>query len=132
MAGGISGCSSTPTTAADPGPAAPVAAQSPVRVGVDEFAGVLDRPGVQIVDVRTPAEFAQGHIPGAVNIPLQQADFAARIARLDPTGVYAVYCRSGNRSQPAVAAMRDAGIGSVYELDSGIVGWTAAGRAVTG
>jgi len=133
-AGGLTGCSASEATAADPGPVvpAPAAAPFPVQVGVDEFAGLLDIPGVQIIDVRTPAEFASGHIAGAVNIPVQQADFAERVARLDPSDVYAVYCRSGNRSRPAVEAMHNAGITTVYELESGIVGWTSAGRAVTG
>lgn len=131
-AGGVAACSPSEATAADPAPAAPAAAPFPVRIGVDEFAGLLATPGVQIIDVRTPAEFASGHIAGAVNIPVQQADFDERISRLDPAAVYAVYCRSGNRSRPAVEAMHRAGLSTVYELESGIVGWTSAGRAVTG
>ena len=54
--------------------------------------------------------------------------FSARIAELDPTLTYAVYCRSGNRSQPAVAAVSGAGIDIVYELSSGTGGWTAEGQ----
>lgn len=104
----------------------------PQRVGVTEFASVLTRPGIQIIDVRTPAEFDSGHIAGAVNIPVQSADFAARIAQLDPAGQYAVYCRSGNRSRPAVAAMKDAGISTVYELASGTIGWAADGQPLVG
>ena len=77
---------------------------------------------------RTPEEFADGHIVGAVNIPVQSRDFSARIAELDPAATYAVYCRSGNRSQPAVAAMRDAGISTIYELGSGTKGWVSAGQ----
>lgn len=100
----------------------------PQGVGVAEFASVLTQPGIQIIDVRTPAEFDSGHIAGAVNIPVQSADFAERIARLDPAGQYAVYCRSGNRSRPAVSAMKDAGISSVYELASGTNGWAADGQ----
>ena len=116
----ITACSaSTQATTSDSGPA---------RVGVAQFATILKEPGVEIIDVRTPEEFADGHIAGAVNIPVQQADFATRIAALDPNATYAVYCRSGNRSQPAVAAMEEAGITNIYELDSGTKGWTAAGQ----
>jgi rhodanese-related sulfurtransferase len=64
----------------------------------------------EIAFAETPEEFADGHIAGAVNIPVQSSDFSARVAQLDPNATYAVYCRSGNRSQPAVAAMADAGI----------------------
>ena len=116
----VAGCS--PSTQATPGVA---------RVDVAEFATVITEPGVQIIDVRTPEEFADGHIRGAVNIPVQQPDFAERVAALDPAATYAVYCRSGNRSQPAVAAMRDAGITNIYELQSGTKGWTAAGQPLT-
>ena len=120
----LAGCSSGSTASASEG----VAVAGPQRVGVAVFASVLTRPGIQIIDVRTPAEFDSGHIAGAVNIPVQSADFAERIARLDPAGQYAVYCRSGNRSQPAVSAMRDAGISTVYELASGTNGWAADGQ----
>ena len=64
---------------------------------------------------------------GAINYNVEGPDFAAQIAGLDPAGVYAVYCRSGNRSQAAVAAMSQAGINGIYELESGISGWEAAG-----
>lgn len=89
---------------------------------------MIASPGVQIIDVRTPEEFADGHIAGAVNIPVQSPDFAARIGRLDPAGTYAVYCRSGNRSEPAVDAMKNAGITNIYELSSGTKGWSSAGQ----
>lgn len=115
----LTGCSSTPSAAAP---------DIPARVGTDEFATVITQPGVQIIDVRTPEEFADGHIRGAVNIPVQQPDFSAQIARLDKDATYAVYCRSGNRSQPAVAAMREAGITHIYELAGGTKDWTAEGQ----
>ena len=132
---GLSGCSSdsgaTETAAAAEvqGPAAPIEAPaSPVRVGVAEFANVIASPGVTIVDVRTPQEFADGHIEGAVNIPVELPDFMDRVSELDPSGTYAVYCRSGNRSQPAVAGMSSIGINGIYELESGTTGWTSEGQ----
>jgi rhodanese-related sulfurtransferase len=131
---GLAGCSSSDTgtaaasSASVQGPAAPVAAPSaPERVDAARFAEVVASPGVTIVDVRTPEEFAAGHIDGAVNYNVEGPDFAAQIGALDPAGTYAVYCRSGNRSQAAVAAMSQAGIPGIYELESGIVGWEAAG-----
>lgn len=132
---GLSGCSSdsgsTDTAAAAEiqGPAAAIESpESPVRVGVTEFANVIASPGVTIVDVRTPQEFAEGHIEGAVNIPVEFPDFMDQVSQLDPSGTYAVYCRSGNRSQPAVAGMSSVGINAIYELESGTTGWTSEGQ----
>lgn len=129
---GLAGCSSgsgtTETDTAAQGPAVAVAAPAaPERVDAEGFAVVVASPGVQIIDVRTPEEFAAGHIEGAVNYNVQGPEFLEQIATLDPAGTYAVYCRSGNRSQPAVAAMSAAGINGIYELESGIVGWEEAG-----
>lgn len=129
---GLAGCSSdagtTETDTAAQGPAVAVAAPAaPERVDAEGFAAVVASPGVQIIDVRTPEEFAAGHIEGAVNYDVQGPEFLEQIATLDPAGTYAVYCRSGNRSQPAVAAMSAAGINGIYELESGIVGWEEAG-----
>ena len=133
----LTGCSSTDasapaaSTAAVQGPAAPVAAPAaPERVDAAAFASVVGAPGVTTIDVRTPEEFAAGHIEGAVNMNVEGPDFATQIAGLDPAGVYAVYCRSGNRSQVAVSAMTQAGIPGIYELESGIVGWQDAGLPV--
>lgn len=129
LVGGLTGCSSSSTVAtADDLPASVTSLTSPVRVGVADFASVITTAGVEVIDVRTPSEFAAGHIAGAVNIPVQSADFSERVAALDPAGTYAVYCRSGNRSQPAVAAMQAAGITGIYELASGTNGWTAEGQ----
>ena len=66
-----------------------------------------------VIDVRTPAEFAAGHLEGAVNIDVQSADFDARISELDPAGTYFVYCRSGNRSAQAIDRMQGLGFGDM-------------------
>ncbi len=63
-----------------------------------------------VVDVRTPAEYAGGHLDGAINIDLQSAQFDAAISELDPDDEYVVYCQSGNRSAQAAAAMEAAGL----------------------
>lgn len=63
-----------------------------------------------VVDVRTPAEYTDGHLEGAVNIDLQSADFDATISELDPDDEYVVYCQSGNRSAQAVTAMEAIGL----------------------
>lgn len=68
-----------------------------------------------VIDVRTPDEFADGHLEGAVNIDVSQATFADEIAKLDKAGTYTVYCRSGNRSAQAVQQMKDAGFTNVAD-----------------
>lgn len=110
---------------------APAKPDAPVRVGVSEFAEIISAPGVTILDVRTPEEFASGHIAGAINIPVEYPDYIDRVSELDPNGIYAVYCRSGNRSQPAVAGLASVGVTGVYELESGTVGWTGEGQPLT-
>ena len=90
------------------------------------FADAIAKPGVTVLDVRTAAEFASGHIDGAVNIDVQEG-FQDGIAALDKTATYAVYCHSGNRSALASQQMVDAGFADVYNLDGGIVLWQANG-----
>jgi rhodanese-related sulfurtransferase len=62
---------------------------------------------VVLVDVRTPAEYAEGHLDGATLISLEASDFESRIAELDEDARYQVYCRTGNRSAQAATAMRE-------------------------
>lgn len=100
-------------------------------VDVDDFASVVDRDNTVVLDVRTAEEFAAGHLPDAVLIDVQEPDFAARIAELDPGATYAVYCRSGNRSAVAVQMMQAAGFDDVVHLDGGIGAWAEAGRLIT-
>ena len=62
-----------------------------------------------VIDVRTPAEFATGHLAGAVNIDIQGPDFASQIDGLDKAANYVVYCHSGNRASKAISYMQDNG-----------------------
>jgi phage shock protein E len=75
----------------------------------------LVQAGARLVDVRTPDEFAAGHIPGAVNIPVQQLD--ARMSELQPKDTaVVVYCRSGHRSGNAARMLKNAGFNAVRDL----------------
>ena len=82
-----------------------------------------------VIDVRTPEEFAAGHVDGATRIGLADPDFAAQIAELDPAAVYVVYCRTGNRSAQAASEMRAVGL-DVYDGggldDMETAGWPVA------
>jgi phage shock protein E len=65
-----------------------------------------------LIDVRTPGEFAEGHLEGAVNIPVELPTFAAQVALLDPDMEFLVYCRSGRRADVAIAYMDTLGMTS--------------------
>ncbi|HEX2705394.1 MAG TPA: rhodanese-like domain-containing protein [Candidatus Lustribacter sp.] len=125
--------SSDGTVAVSAGPTASAAPTSGAELGAAEFAAALKRPGTTIVDVRTPAEYAEGHLPGAVNLDVSSPDFAAQLATLDPSAPYAVYCHSGNRSGVAVTAMVEQGFTDAYHLQGGLGAWQqAGGEVVTG
>ena len=89
----------------------------------DEFAKSAAKPGVVVLDVRTPGEFQSGHIWNAINIDVEGMTFNQEIAKLDKSKEYAVYCRSGRRSAIATEAMSKAGFKNLVELSGGIQTW---------
>ena len=98
---------------------------------VDDFAALLDTGDVQLLDVRTPEEYAADHLVGAINIDVKQADFLrSALSRLDKSRAVAVYCRSGRRSAEAARTLVDEGF-KVVNLKGGILAWTNAGKTVT-
>jgi phage shock protein E len=78
--------------------------------------------------VRSPEEFAEGHLANAINIDFQSGNFESEISRLNKGTTYAVYCRSGNRSGQAVKVMADLGFTDLYDMDGGVIDWAAAGK----
>jgi rhodanese-related sulfurtransferase len=87
-------------------------------------------PDLVVLDVRTPEEFAEAHIADAILIDIYEPDFADRIAELDRSVPYVLYCRSGNRSEEARNLMDELGFEEVYDVAGGIVGWAEAGLPV--
>ena len=86
-----------------------------------------------VIDVRTPGEFASGHLEGALNFDIQGMNFMEEIATLDPDATYLVYCRSGSRAAAAVDTMKSIGIDNVTNLGSVNDALSATGLAlVTG
>ena len=73
-------------------------------------------PATKIIDVRTPDEFAAGHISGAVNLDFEGGALASGLASLDKDAAYSVYCHSGRRSALAKQAMEEAGFSNVTDL----------------
>ena len=87
-----------------------------------QFALEIAKSDVQIVDVRTMAEYADEHIPGAVNIDVNSPEFDSAITTLNKEHTVALYCRSGRRSKIAADKVASAGY-KVVELDGGILSW---------
>lgn len=104
------------------------------RVAVEEGAQIQADPpdGLIVLDVRTPEEFAEGHLEDAVMIDFYDPDFADQLADLDPDRPYLLYCRSGNRSGQTTAIMDQLGFTNVADIDGGIVAWGEAGLPLAG
>ncbi|APV44410.1 Rhodanese-related sulfurtransferase [Dehalogenimonas formicexedens] len=83
-----------------------------------------------VLDVRTPSEFSQGHLSGAINIDYNAGNFQAEVSKLDKNKRYLVYCRTSHRSGLAVDIMKDLGFKEVYDMDGGIEAWMSAGYPV--
>jgi rhodanese-related sulfurtransferase len=81
-----------------------------------------------LVDVRTAGEFQNGHLPGAVNIPLDQ--IGKRHTELDQNKPVIVVCASGNRSRTASKKLANAGFDEVYNLQGGTMAWMRAGLPI--
>ncbi|MEI8082302.1 MAG: rhodanese-like domain-containing protein [Actinomycetes bacterium] len=126
---GVSACSSNGAT---PG-STPISVASPAGVqhmSVSQFSSAIAEPGVVLLDVRTPAEFAAGHLPGARNVDFENPNFPSQLAALDKNATYALYCRSGNRSGQALVQMESAGFTQIYDLTYGIAAWETRGGPV--
>lgn len=95
------------------------------EVSVDEVAGAA--PDATVVDVREPAEFVQGHVRGAVLMPMGQ--MAGRMLELDPHRPVYVICASGNRSRAMTDLLRRAGF-DAYSVAGGTQAWIQSGRSV--
>lgn len=96
-----------------------------LRLSAADFKTKLNAAGEQInlIDVRTPNEFAGGNIEGAVNINFFDDDFEAQIAKLNKDLPTFVYCQAGGRSQKACNAFEKLGFKEIYELEVGYGGW---------
>ncbi len=96
-----------------------------------EFAQkIKETPTAQVVDVRTPEEFSEGYISGAVNIDWNNDRFAEQVSKIDKDKPTFVYCHSGRRSSSAAEKMRAMGFKEVYELSGGIQSWRSTGLPI--
>ncbi len=88
--------------------------------------------GPLILDVRTPEEFATGHLEGAINLDINQPDFRDQLTRIATGKPVFVYCKGGGRSTQAVTLMQEAGIDTIYELKGGILSWENSNKLIVG
>jgi rhodanese-related sulfurtransferase len=79
-----------------------------------------------VLDVRTPEEFKDGHIEGAININYNSGGFRTELLELDRKKTYFVYCRTGRRSAEAVKIMRDLGFTNIIRMKGDILKWQSA------
>ncbi len=78
---------------------------------------------LQLIDCRTPKEFAEGHLKGAKIINYYDSDFLNEMSKLDKDKVLYIYCRSGNRSGKAAKKLETIGFTKIYDLKGGIISW---------
>lgn len=101
----------------------------PLVVTPGDLADLMTRiPGVTVLDVRSPAEFASIHIPGSYNVPLDLLPEHAAELRGVVGGPVVLVCRSGTRASQAEQSLRAAGLPRLHVLDGGLVAWEAAGH----
>lgn len=93
------------------------------NISNQDFKAKMDSGSAVVLDVRTPAEYQSGRIPGSQMIDFYSPSFRNDIQKLDPAQTYLVYCRSGARSGQAVKLMTEMGFADCYNLEYGIIGW---------
>lgn len=119
----------TSASAQDTKPAAPAAVTK--NVDVAKFEQLLSGTNVVILDVRTSAEYAEGHLTNSVLLDYRSPDFAAQVAKLDKSKQYLVHCAGGGRSARACTKMESLGFTNLVNLEGGYGAWKEAGKPVT-
>jgi rhodanese-related sulfurtransferase len=89
------------------------------------------KPDVQLIDARTPGEYAQGHLANAMNLDWNGGALQERVSELDPKKPVLIYCASGRRSAAAAAFLKEKGFTNVIDMAGGIGAWQQAGMPVT-
>jgi rhodanese-related sulfurtransferase len=92
-------------------------------VTAEEMQTILDVEDAQLIDVRTPEEFEEGHILNAQNIDFSSPTFDEEVNKLDKSRPVILYCRSGGRSAKCAEKMKEAGFKKIYDLEGGISKW---------
>ena len=101
-----------------------------VLISAEQMLELVKLEEVQLIDVRTPAEFAEGHIENAKNIDFYSANFDLQIDALDKSIPVILYCKSGGRSAKCVSKLNLKGFKVIYDLQGGINHWGFEGRQI--
>ncbi|MEE9361664.1 MAG: rhodanese-like domain-containing protein [Cellulophaga sp.] len=94
------------------------------KLDVITFKEVIKKGNVQLIDVRTPYEYQQGHIKNAKPIDFFANDFKEKTQQLDKERPVYLYCRSGNRSGKASKILNELGFKEIYDLKGGFIAWS--------
>ncbi len=101
------------------------------KLEADAFESVIKQtPTIQVLDVRTPQEYSNGHISNGLNLNINDTEFKDKLEELDRTKPVAVYCAGGVRSARAVSILHQLGFQMVYDLIGGITAWNGKGKVV--
>ncbi len=100
------------------------------NVGVQEFEKLRQSNNSVVLDVRTPKEYASGHMPGAINIDVNSPDFEKKVKAMDPKKTYLVHCASGRRGSQACSKLSQLHFEHLYNLEGGFNAWQKAGKKV--
>ena len=100
------------------------------KITAIDFKNKIESENVQLIDVRTPKEYKEGHIKNAENIDFYDTNFYTQMNMLNKDKPLYIYCRSGGRSGKAATKLSEAGFSLVYDLKDGFLGWEIAGLPI--
>ncbi|HHL42503.1 MAG TPA: rhodanese-like domain-containing protein [Hellea balneolensis] len=111
-----------------PAKAAAVATTTQIdHVNAQQAADIIKKQdGIVVLDVRTPGEFASGHIDGAVNVDFKNRNFENELSKFDKNQTYLIHCRSGGRSTASLKSFKKLGFKHIIHMDGGMIGWNKA------
>lgn len=100
------------------------------KIDVDQFDQKRQEKDTVVLDVRTPKEYAEGHVPGAMNIDIHDPKFDQRIESLDKSKTYLVHCAKGVRSAAATKKMAGMGFLNLFDFHGGFTAWENAHKPI--
>jgi len=107
-----------------------VPAQEVTKIDNARVIELMRQSDMQLVDIRTPEEVAEGIIEGAQLIDFFDENFEAKMSKLDKEKPLIIYCKSGGRSGKAAGQLATLGFKEIYDMSGGFSGWKAEGRPV--
>lgn len=123
----IGACAMAPLLRADDKPAQKPAVQ---KIDVDQFDQKRKEQDTVVLDVRTPHEYAEGHVPGAMNVDIHDPEFDQKLAKLDKSKTYLVHCAKGVRSAAAAKKMVTLGFLNLFDFRGGFIAWENAHKPI--